>query len=91
MKRVRRATRITVARARRAAIVERALRARLGGGETQPSLPGARAVEDMRRSARGADSRSAARDACDRRIRALDDAAAITALTVTSRRLFAGE
>lgn len=89
--RVRRATRITVARARRAAIVERALRAQLGGGETQPSLPGARAAGDLQCTARGAEARSAARDACDRRVRALDDAAAITALTVTSRRLFAGE
>jgi superfamily II DNA or RNA helicase len=87
--RARRVTRILATRARRARVIERALRSRLRATDAQPSLPGAIVADDARHTAQRAAALAAARAASDDRIAALDERASAHSSTVTSRRIFA--
>lgn len=90
MARARRVARMLAIRARRAAAVERLLRARLADGEAQPSLPGALAADALRHVGQRAAAIAAARAACDQHIATLDRCAAAPPLTITARQRFTG-
>ena len=86
----RRVARVLATRAQRAAIVERALRARLDAGVEQPALPGSQTAERVRNIGQHAAAVVAARAACDERIAVLERASAEPPLIIVTRLRFTG-